>query len=107
MPMKIAPNAMGMNEMASHRRHLPTKSNFQRGSRTVRPSSFSFWNALVPASISMTTRVTSTAVNSDSSTPTISVKAKPFGPAVPNRNRMAAVRKVTTLASMIALTPFV
>ena len=96
-----------MNEMASHVRHLPTKSNFHFGSRVVRPMTFSFWNVLVPASISMTTRVTSTAVNSDSSTPIISTNANPFGPAVPNRKRIAAVRNVTTFASIIALTPFV
>jgi hypothetical protein len=54
----------------------------------------------------MTTRVTSTAVNREMSTPIISVNANPLGPAVLNRNRIAAVRKVTTLASMIALMPF-
>ena len=35
-----------------------------------------------------------------------SVKAKPFTPAVANRNRIAAVANVTTLASMIAVMPF-
>ena len=35
-----------------------------------------------------------------------SVKAKPLTPAVANRNRIAAVANVTTLASMIAEMPF-
>ena len=35
-----------------------------------------------------------------------SVNAKPLTPAVANRNRIAAVANVTTLASMIALMPF-
>ena len=107
MPMKTAPIATGTNEIASHRRHLPTKSNFQRGSRTSSPSTFGSENAFVPEMPSMIRRVTTTAVKNDSSTPTISVKAKPFGPAVLNRNSTAAVRNVTTLASMIALRPLV
>ena len=106
MPMNAEPMASGTNEIASHMRHLPTKSNFHRGSRAVRPISLSFWKTLVPAIISMTTRVTTTAVKSEMSTPTISVNAKPLGPAVLNRKRIAAVRNVTTFASMMALMPF-
>ena len=48
----------------------------------------------------------STAVNSETIVPTPSVKAKPLTPAVARMNRMNAVISVTTLASMIAVSPF-
>ena len=47
----------------------------------------------------------STAVNSETSVPTPSVKAKPFTPAVASTNRMKAVISVTTFASMIVAMP--
>ena len=45
--------------------------------------------------------VASTAVNSETSVPTPSVKAKPLTPAVASMNRMNATPIVTTFASMI------
>ena len=105
-PIQTAPTASGTNEMAIHSLQWPTKSNFQRISRCVRPSQRSLRKSLVSASRPKMARVASTAVNSESSTPTKSVKAKPLTPAVANRNRIAAVANVTTLASMIAEMPF-
>ena len=49
----------------------------------------------------------STAVNSDSSVPISSVRAKPLMPAVASVNRMKATPIVTTLASMIVRSAFV
>ena len=50
--------------------------------------------------------VASTAVNSETIVPMPSVKAKPWTSAVASTNRMNAVMIVTTLASMIAVRPF-
>ena len=50
--------------------------------------------------------VASTAVNSETSVPMPSVKAKPLTPAVARMKRMNAVMSVTTFASMIAVRPF-
>ena len=50
--------------------------------------------------------VASTAVRNDTIVPMPSTKAKPFTPAVARMNRMNAVISVTTLASMIAVRPF-
>ena len=47
-----------------------------------------------------------TAVNSETSVPMPSMKAKPFTPAVASMKRMNAVITVTTFASMIAVRPF-
>ncbi len=50
--------------------------------------------------------VARTAVNSETMTPMPSVKAKPWTWAVASTNRMNAVMIVTTLASMMAVRPF-
>ena len=50
--------------------------------------------------------VASTAVNSDTIVPMPSVNANPLTSAVASTNRMNAVMIVTTLASMIAVRPF-
>ena len=47
-----------------------------------------------------------TAVRNETIVPTPRVKANPFTPAVARMNRMNAVISVTTLASMIAVRPF-
>jgi hypothetical protein len=49
--------------------------------------------------------VASTAVNSDTKTPSPSMNAKPFTPAVARMKRMKATSSVTTFASMIAVRP--
>ena len=50
--------------------------------------------------------VASTAVNSETSVPMPSTKAKPFTPAVARMKRMKATRSVTTFASTIVEKPF-
>ena len=50
--------------------------------------------------------VASTAVNSDTSVPMPSTKAKPFTPAVARMKRMKATRSVTMFASTIVEKPF-
>ena len=60
----------------------------------------------MPRSESRIAWVATTAVNSDSMTPTPRVNAKPFTPAVASMNRMNATRNVTMFASMIAVRPF-
>ena len=81
------------------------KSKFHSEWRSPAPSIAglrrSFERPIVPS----TACVNSTAVNSDTSVPTPSVKAKPFTPAVARTNRMNAVISVTTFASMIVAMP--
>ncbi len=58
-----------------------------------------------PASTPSMARVNSTAVSMLTTTPMISVNAKPLGPAVANRKSTSAVRIVRTLASRIVRKP--
>jgi hypothetical protein len=83
-----------MKSTRQPRRSLPTPSALGRRSRRERD---------IEPRIA---EVASTAVNSDTSVPIPSVKAKPLTPAVASVNRMKATPTVTTFASMIVLSAF-
>ena len=104
----IAPAARIAPENEKNQREFPMKSNFQPLlSFVATPSALGRRSRRVRASVPRIAEVASTAVNSDTSVPTPSVKAKPLTPAVASVNRMNATPIVTTLASMIVRSAFV
>ena len=98
----IAPTARIAPESEKNQRALPMKSNRCQLKRSgPAPSALTERSIRVRASDPRIAEVASTAVNSETSVPMPSVKAKPFTPAVASVNRMNATPTVTTLASMI------
>ena len=81
------------------------KSKFHVTWRSPAPSIAGLRRIFERPMVPSTACVKSTAVNSETSTPTPRVKAKPFTPAVASTNRMKAVISVTTFASMIVAMP--
>ena len=107
--MARAPTTRITPENEKNQRELPMKSNFQpsRSPRVRTPSALGRRSRRERESEPRIADVASTAVNSDTSVPTPSVKAKPLTPAVASVNRMNATPIVTTFASMIARSAFV
>jgi hypothetical protein len=100
----IAPAAKMTPEKEKNQRALPMKSNFQPWlSFVATPSALGRRSSRVRASEPRIAEVASTAVKSETSVPTPSVKANPRTPAVASVNRMNATPIVTTFASMIVL----
>ena len=92
-------------EIEKNHREPPMKSN-RIGLESRAPSAARERSRRVPRRAYRIAWVASTAVNSDTITPTPSVSAKPRTPEVASTNRMKATRIVTTLASRIAVRPF-
>ena len=104
----IAPTARIAPDSEKNQRAFPMKSNFQPFvSLVATPSALGRRRMRVRASEPRIAEVASTAVKSDTSVPTPSVKAKPLTPAVASVNRMKATPIVTTFASMIVLSALV
>lgn len=92
-------------ESEKNQRDRPMKSAFHLWPSPLAPSADGPASSLVLPIVVNIACVARTAVNSDTSVPTPSVKAKPLTPAVASMKRMKATITVTTLASMIAVRP--
>ncbi len=104
-PIASAPTSRIVPDSEKNHLDAPMKSNVQPRPRRSAPSAAgwetSFERPIAPSAAC----VASTAVNSETSVPMPSVKAKPLTSAVASANRMKAVMNVTTLASTIAANP--
>ncbi len=102
--MEIAPISRITPENEKNQREFPMKSKRQPAFFSgFTPSALGRRRIRERAMVPRIADVASTAVNSDTSVPTPSVKAKPLTPAVARVKRMKATPMVTTLASMIVL----
>ncbi len=104
-PIASAPISRIVPDSEKNHFEAPMKSKVQPLRSPPAPSAAvwvtSFERPIAPSAAC----VASTAVNSETSVPMPSVKAKPLTSAVASANRMNAVMNVTTLASMIAAKP--
>ena len=92
-------------DMAKNSLLLPMKSKFQLMWRLPAPSIAGLRSSRERPMVPSTACVKSTAVKRETRVPTASVNAKPLTPAVARMNRMKAVIRVTTFASMIVFMP--
>ena len=105
-PIASAPISRIVPDSAKNHFERPMKSNVQPWPRRGPAPSAAGWVTKRERPIAPSAAcVASTAVNSDTSVPIPSVKAKPLTSAVASANRMKAVMNVTTLASTIAAKP--
>ena len=104
-PIASAPISRIVPESEKNQREAPMKSKRPFVPLRAAPSAAGCVTARERPIAPSAACVASTAVNSDTSMPMPSMKAKPLTSAVASANRMNAVMNVTTLASTIAAKP--
>ena len=105
-PMASAPTRRITPDIEKKNLEAPMKSNRQARRFPPAPSAEGLEIRRDEPMLVRIACVASTAVNSDTNVPIPKVNANPWTPAVASTNRMNAVMIVTTLASMIAVSPF-